>query len=122
MMGVDTCGIKLTRLEYSILHILCNESSEDTTITSISELMNVEPPTLVSAIAKLERKKLISKARDPNDRRRMPLRITPAGRTLARKILEPMNRSFAKAFSRIGEQKTRLFLSLLQEIIMNRPS
>jgi DNA-binding MarR family transcriptional regulator len=118
--GAEDCGTKLTRLEYTILHILSDAAVVDTTITNISVLMDVEPPTLVAAIAKLERKKLVSKTRDPNDRRRMPLVITPAGKALTRKILEPMNRSFANVFANIGEQKGRQFLNLLKEIIEHR--
>jgi DNA-binding MarR family transcriptional regulator len=118
--GIISCSMPLSHIECGILYVLNNADGLDTTITAIAEDLHVEPPTLVGAITKLEQKKLITKNRDPKDHRRMPLVITAAGKALNKEIFEPTHQSFSKAFKKIGEQKTRLFLGILREIVESR--
>jgi len=118
--GITLCKVPLTHLEYGILYALSNADGLDPTITSVAEYLHVEPPTLVSSITKLERKKLITKQRDPKDRRRMPLALTTAGKSLISKIFEPTVQSFTKAFGKIGDNKTQQFLKILREIVESR--
>jgi DNA-binding MarR family transcriptional regulator len=118
--GITLCKIPLTHLEYGILYALNNAQELDPTITAVAEYLHVEPPTLVGSIAKLERKKLITKKQDPKDRRRMPLALTASGKSLIRKIFDPTIQSFSRAFDRIGSNKTQQFLSILREIVESR--
>lgn len=118
--GITLCKIPLTHLEYGILYALNNAHDLDPTITTVAEYLHVEPPTLVSSITKLERKKLITKQRDPKDRRRMPLVLTASGKLLILKIFDPTIQSFSKAFGKIGVNKTQQFLGILREIVESR--
>jgi DNA-binding MarR family transcriptional regulator len=118
--GITLCKVPLTHLEYGILYALSNAHDLDPTITAVAEYLHVEPPTLVSSITKLERKKLITKQRDPKDRRRMPLALTATGKLLISKIFEPTVQSFSKAFGKIGSNKTQQFLSIMREIVESR--
>jgi MarR family transcriptional regulator for hemolysin len=113
---VSQCKAGITRLDFAVLHVL-SEHADPVTMTELSEGLGVEPPTIVASVHRLEHKKLLTKARDPNDRRRLPLVITPAGKALNQKIIEPSLLCMSKAFEAIGEQKSKKFLSILQEIV-----
>ena len=60
-------------------------------VTDLAEHMGVTVATMSLAIDRLERKKLVRRQRDAADRRRVLLRITPAGMRLreAKSVLDP---------------------------------
>ena len=67
----------LTALQYGILRVT---SVAPQTLTDISRHMMLDPSTLVPAVDALEQKGLISRTRDPQDRRRLRLDATQTGR------------------------------------------
>ena len=70
---------RVSGLQYSILRAL---SSEPTTIAELSRTFSRNPSTLVPAVDALERKDLVHRGEDPDDRRRVPVYLTPGGRRL----------------------------------------
>lgn len=74
----------ISSLQYAILRTLSHADAE--TITELSRRFRLDPSTLVPSADALERKALIVRERDPNDRRRFPLRLTPAGAELIKRI------------------------------------
>src|SRR5262245_47820556 len=48
----------------------------------LAALMHVHPSTLTGVLARLERRRLLARERDPADGRRARLRLTPSGRRL----------------------------------------
>ena len=113
---VSGLPIKISKLQYGIIHVIYLIGSEGMTITEISKVMDVEPPTLVKAIDDLEKKKLVLKTRDVNDRRRMPILPTEAGKRIHAKIAVPIREGMRKAFKKIGPDKSLVFLEALNEI------
>lgn len=76
--------IELSWLQHAILRMLAFEGNQ--TISMLSKTFMVDPSTLVPAVDSLERKGLILRQRDPNDRRRIPLAVTEAGQNLLLEI------------------------------------
>lgn len=70
---------RVSGLQYSILRAL---SSEPMTIAELSRTFSRNPSTLVPAIDSLERKTLVQRGEDPDDRRRIPVCLTLCGRRL----------------------------------------
>lgn len=70
---------RISGLQYSILRALCLEPM---TIAELSRTFSRNPSTLVPAIDALERKALVQRGEDPDDRRRIPVCLTPGGRRL----------------------------------------
>nr|MCU0495611.1 MarR family transcriptional regulator [Chloroflexaceae bacterium] len=69
-------------LPFGVLRVLEHESL---TLTEISRRMQLAAASLVPAVDALEREGLLTRERDPHDRRRTPLSLTAAGHaTLAR--------------------------------------
>ena len=70
---------EISGLQYGVLRRLSRESF---TLSELSRQFLLDPSTLVPVVDALENKGLITRGRDPNDRRRIPLSVTPKGETL----------------------------------------
>lgn len=77
-------GIEISALQYSILRSLTHEAHY--TITELSRTYGLDPSTLVPAVDALERKGMITRQRDPDDRRRFPLSLTEVGHAFIQQI------------------------------------
>jgi len=69
-------GVALGSLQYGVLQML---QFETLTISEISQRMGTDPSSTMRIIDSLERKGLVARGVDPNDRRRNPIRITEEG-------------------------------------------
>ena len=83
-------GDKLSAHQASILDHLDEVDAVST--TELAGHMGVTVATMSLAIDRLERRKYVRRERDPKDRRRVLLRVTPAGVQLreAKSVLDPV--------------------------------
>lgn len=77
-------NIDLRGLQIIVLHSLDHEDKQ--TISDLSKKFMLDPSTLVPVVDSLQDKGLVERRRDPDDRRRVPLFLTAAGREVIRKI------------------------------------
>jgi len=74
---------ELNGSDYAILAILASDAPGSQ--HELAELMGKAPAVIVAAIDRLEERELVARLRDPSDRRRSRVTLTPAGeRALAR--------------------------------------
>lgn len=102
-------------LQFGMLRIL---SREQCTLSELSSKMMLTPSTLVPAVDKLEREGLIVRGKDPQDRRRTPLMLTPNGA----KRLEVIPTGhpddlIVKAVAELGEARARQLHKLLHDLL-----
>jgi DNA-binding MarR family transcriptional regulator len=83
--GFTEKGIDLTMLQYGMLNMVQMNSC---TMADLSRKMGLDPSTLVSSVDALVKKGYISRERDPQDRRRYPLRLTDSGLELLKHLRE----------------------------------
>src|SRR5690606_18894327 len=70
---------EISGLQYGILRMLGHHSS---TLSELSRQFLLDPSTLVPVVHALERKSLVKRGRDPNDRRRWLISVTDEGKEL----------------------------------------
>jgi DNA-binding MarR family transcriptional regulator len=112
-------GIELSWMQTGILRALWRNP---TTLSDLSRHFMIDPSTLVPVIDAIERKGYVERQRDPSDRRRTPLTLTPSGERLLEQIgwlgeHEP----FADAVKAMGNDKTKQLISLLRELFHHLP-
>lgn len=110
----------MSRLQFSILMILAHD--EDQTISELSRKLVVDPSTLVPSVDALERKGLVVRQRDPNDRRRIPLQLTEDAVALLRTIRTVhKDDPIIPCLQNLGEEQLHQLISLLCALIHNLP-
>lgn len=109
----------VTPMQCFLLHAL---SAKPYTMRDLSKMFMVDPSTLVPVIDALERKGLVNRDRDPNDRRRMPLALTDGARDILRELSVLMNDDLlTQSLTRLGDEKANLLLVLLRDLIYAMP-
>ena len=70
-------GLRVT--QFHILSELERRTSKPPTVTELCEILTMERTALGQTLQPLERQGLVEQIRDESDRRRRPVRLTPAG-------------------------------------------
>jgi DNA-binding MarR family transcriptional regulator len=87
---------------------------EGLTQVELAERMRVEKASLTGLLNSLEKKRLIARARNPRDRRKVNLRLTPAGRGLEARLLacaRTVNERATRGLPPAGVGEARTLLS-----------
>src|SRR5664279_2731733 len=86
----------------------------------ISGKMMLTPATLVPVVDTLEEQGLVERRQDPDDRRRTPLFVTPAGRSLLERVpLVDDTDSLVVSLENLGEEATHDLLHLLRQLAIS---
>ncbi len=113
------CDFGVSSLQYGLLRTL---HFHPYTLSELSRKFVLDPSTLVPVVDALERKGLIERGKDPNDRRRSPLTLTETGlKLLSRHLPLDENDALARALSAMGNERTELLLSLLRDVMRQMP-
>lgn len=78
----------LTVAEYMLLRVI--ENTPSITAREAALRLNMRAPTIAQLVAQLELKRFLERTKDPNDARRLPLRLSASGRKIlggAKKIV-----------------------------------
>jgi DNA-binding MarR family transcriptional regulator len=78
--------------------------------------VHVSHPTMTGILDRLERRGLVRRTRDTQDRRRMKVAVTPAGQKLLQSAPSPLQDRFRSQFSRMEEWEQTQMLATLQRI------
>lgn len=109
--------VGITALQYGILQIIRKGPQ---TMTEISRVQMIDPSTVVPAVDSLERKGLARRMKDPQDRRRTPLKITKAGQELlAQNPMLDEEDTLVKALAQMNSAHQDQLLNLLRELVGN---
>lgn len=112
-------GANISGLQYGILRTL---ASQQMTQSDLSKRFVLDPSTLVPVIQTLERRQLVTRSRDTNDRRRWILSLTPEGKNLIGSV--PMFNEDDLLFQCLGDmgsEKTHELLNLLRDVVQRMP-
>lgn len=117
---LQALSLDISSLQYSILRVLEFEGQH--TLSELSRKFVLDPSTLVPAVDALERKGYISRQRDPNDRRRMPISLTEAGQDLVREInIVHEDDPLVSSLQQMGDDSTQQLLTLIRDMVRHLP-
>jgi MarR family transcriptional regulator for hemolysin len=87
--------------------------------TDLAERMNIEPPTLVGILDRMEREGWISREGCPDDRRRKIIRPQPKAEPVWSKMVASARRVRARATQGMDELQIRTLMQLLGQMQEN---
>ncbi len=106
----------LTGAQYNVLRILRGAEPQGLACSSIAERMISHDPDVTRLLDRMEKRRLITRHRQSDDRRVVKTRITSGGLELLKR-LDPMVRELHKRqFAHIAAARVRILADLLDEI------
>lgn len=122
--AVEQAVARLSREERRILHV---DGLERRVLRIVARLPGISagdlagsvgehPSTLTRALDRLEHRGLLLRKRDPRDRRRAQLVLTPAGRKLDGAVPEPVQRAAERALAPIPRGRVNEAIDLLGRV------
>jgi DNA-binding MarR family transcriptional regulator len=103
---------------YSVLAILAEDARE--TQSTIAEALAVDPSRLVGLLDSLEERGAVVRERDPQDRRRHVVTITPAGKKQLQRLRAIAKEVEDEFFGPLGEDERAKLHSLLARLACAR--
>lgn len=92
---------------------------EHLTQKALAEKADKDQATLTKILDLLEKRDLVKRLPNPDDRRSYLIEITNEGRVLTEKVLPHVENLYTTIFEGISEEKLRSFVSVLQDIQLN---
>jgi DNA-binding MarR family transcriptional regulator len=103
----------LSSTQYNVLRIL-RGAPEGLACGEIANRMITRDPDVTRLLDRLEKRSLISRHRDPADRRMVMASITPDGLKLLSRMDEPVQEMHKKQLGHMGKKQLRALTELLQ--------
>jgi MarR family transcriptional regulator, organic hydroperoxide resistance regulator len=109
----------LSPTQYNALRILRGAGPEGLRCREIGERMISRDPDITRLLDRLERRSLVKRSRERNDRRVIKARITASGIKLLKSMDEDVNRFTRALLGHLGEQRLQSLLQLLDAVRVN---
>jgi|SRR5450432_617624 DNA-binding MarR family transcriptional regulator len=112
----------LTGAQYNVLRILRGAEPEGLLCRGISERMISRDPDMTRMLDRMEKRELITRERQKDDRRVIKTRITVTGLDLLKKLDQPVRELHKGQFAHLAAPRMKTLVGLLEEIIHRKPS
>ena len=106
----------LTGAQYNVLRILRGAEPDGLPCSSIGERMISHDPDMTRLLDRMEKRHLITRQRQSNDRRVVKTRITSGGLELVKTLDPPIRELHKRQFAHMGVARVRNLADLLDEI------
>jgi len=104
----------LSPTQYNALRILRGAGTKGLACSEIGERMINHDPDVTRLVDRLQRRGLVQRSREPQDRRVITTRITTAGLEVLRGLDRPIAEVHINLLGRLGENRLHSLLRLLQ--------
>jgi DNA-binding MarR family transcriptional regulator len=106
----------LTGAQYNVLRILRGAEPDGLACSTISERMISHDPDMTRLLDRMEKRDLITRQRQTDDRRVVKTRITGGGLELLMQLDHPIRELHKKQFAHMGNARVKELADLLEEI------
>jgi DNA-binding MarR family transcriptional regulator len=103
----------LTGTQYNVLRILRGAEPEGLACRAIGERMISHDPDMTRLLDRMEKRGLISRARQTDDRRVIKTRISPAGLALLKSLDQPVRELHKRQFRHLPSARLKTLAKLL---------
>jgi DNA-binding MarR family transcriptional regulator len=111
----------LTGTQYNVLRILRGAQPEGLACSGIGERMISHDPDMTRLLDRMEKRGLIFRARQTDDRRVVKTRITPAGLALLKSLDQPVRELHKRQFLHMPAARLKTLAELLEEVRARGP-
>ncbi|HEY1481875.1 MAG TPA: MarR family transcriptional regulator [Candidatus Acidoferrum sp.] len=109
-------GEGLTSAQYNVLRILRGAEPEGLPCNVIGERMISRDPDMTRMLDRMEKRGLITRQRQKDDRRVIKARVTEEGLKLLKKLDTPIRAAHKEQFRHIGPARLKSLSQLLEEL------
>jgi DNA-binding MarR family transcriptional regulator len=106
----------LTGTQYNVLRILRGAGPEGLACRAIGDRMITHDPDITRLLDRMEKRGLITRERQKDDRRVVNTRITPQGLALIKPLDQPVRELHKKQFRHMAGARLKTLYDLLEEI------
>ena len=106
----------LTGTQYNVLRILRGAEPQGLPCSSIGERMISHDPDMTRLLDRMEKRGLITRQRQSEDRRVVKTRITPAGLALLKSFDQPVRELHKRQFRHLPAARLKALAGLLEEV------
>jgi DNA-binding MarR family transcriptional regulator len=106
----------LTGAQYNVLRILRGAEPDGLACSTISERMISHDPDMTRLLDRMEKRDLITRQRQTDDRRVVKTRITSGGLDLLKRLDHPVRELHKQQFAKMGNDRVKELADLLEEI------
>lgn len=111
-----TRAAELTGTQYNVLRILRGAGPEGLPCRGIGDRMIAHDPDITRLLDRMEKRGLITRERQKDDRRVVKTRITPHGLALLKPLDQPMRDLHKRQFRHMAGARLKTLCDLLEEI------
>jgi DNA-binding MarR family transcriptional regulator len=111
----------LTAAQYNVLRILRGAEPEGLACSNISERMISHDPDMTRLLDRMEKRALITRQRQKDDRRVVKTRITPVGLDVLKGLDEPIREVHKRQFQHISAARLKTLAELLDQVLRREP-
>jgi DNA-binding MarR family transcriptional regulator len=112
----------LTGAQYNVLRILRGAEPHGLACSGIGDKMISRDPDMTRLLDRMEKRDLITRERQKDDRRVIKTRITPEGLKLLKKLDQPIHDLHKKQFHHMSPSRLKQLAELLLEIEKSEPA
>ena len=106
----------LSPTQYNVLRILRGASGKGVCCREIGERLITRDPDVTRLIDRLEKRNLLLRTRDKEDRRFVTIQLTPGGLELINQLDEPIEKWNRKLMRNISRGDTKVLIELLEQL------
>jgi DNA-binding MarR family transcriptional regulator len=114
-------GAGLTGAQYNVLRILRGAGPQGLPCRGIGERMISHDPDMTRLLDRMEKRGLITRERQTDDRRVVKTRVTAQGLDLLKTLDQPVRQVHKRQFRHISAARLKILAELLQEVRARKP-